>query len=307
MRGMPTIFINYRRDDSAGYAGRLHERLTSAFGTQSVFMDLDDIAPGVNFVSTIEEGVAACDVMLVLVGKRWLDARDTSGQRRLDDPADFVRIEIAKGLARNVRVIPVLIGGASMPAAKDLPPDLGQLANLQAIALTDERWDYDTSQLLRAIGGMAEPVRGNRRRVVMLALAAVAIVGVAAALMLRPAPPLQPPPPPDLSGRWMADVEYDYGGRHAEVFVFRTTDGALAGTAGFLGVPRGIVRGKIDGTRVSFTTTTDEMAGGETRKAEHHYDGTFTGDVIRFVMQTEGGFSPHPPVEFVARRAAPTD
>jgi hypothetical protein len=91
---MPTIFINYRRDDSAGHAGRLHDRFVSVLGGRSVFMDLDDIQPGANFVNAIEEQVGACDVMLVLIGKRWL-ARDAAGRRRIDDPDDFVRIEIA--------------------------------------------------------------------------------------------------------------------------------------------------------------------------------------------------------------------
>jgi len=294
---MPTIFINYRRDDSAGYAGRIHEKLASVFGSQSIFIDLDDIAPGVNFVSTIEKGVAECDVMLVLIGKRWLDSRDASGRRRIDDPADFVRIEIGKGLARNIRIIPVLIGGASMPAEKDLPSELGRLANLQAIALSDERWDYDTSQLVKALAGSVAPAKGNRRRFVGMAVGAAAVLGVAVALILSFAQSS-----PDLSGRWAADLQYDFGGRHSEIFVFRTNDGALAGTASFLGVERGIVDGKIDGAQVSFTTRTEERAGDETRQAEHHYGGTFNGTEIRFLMQTEGGFSPHAPVEFVARR-----
>src|SRR6478735_2338220 len=130
---MPTIFISYRREDGAGYAGRIHERLASVFGSESVFIDLDDIPPGVDFVSKIQETVAACDVMLVLITRRWLELRDASGRRRIDDPADFVRIEIGKALARNIRVIPVLMNNASMPAEKDLPPEIGQLADRQAI------------------------------------------------------------------------------------------------------------------------------------------------------------------------------
>ena len=97
---MPRIFINYRRDDSAGYAGRIHDTLASSFGTDSVFIDIDDIKPGIDYVSTIEEKIADCDVMLALIGKRWLDSQDASGRRRLDDPADFVRVEIERALAR---------------------------------------------------------------------------------------------------------------------------------------------------------------------------------------------------------------
>ena len=158
---MPRIFINYRRDDSAGYAGRIHDTLASAFGTDSVFIDIDDIKPGVDYVSTIEERIAGCDVMLTLIGHRWLDSQDASGSRRLDDPADFVRVEIERALARHIRVIPVLIGTASMPGQSDLPPDISQLATLEATALSDSRWQYDMAQLVNAIGESVPRQRGS--------------------------------------------------------------------------------------------------------------------------------------------------
>jgi hypothetical protein len=302
---VPTIFISYRRDDTAGYAGRLHEHLASIYGSSSVFMDLDDIAPGLDFVSAIDEGIKECDVMLVLIGRRWLDARDASSSRRLDNPADFVRIEIAKGLERRVRMIPVLFDGASMPAGKDLPADLGQLAHIQAISLSEERWDYDTSQLVKAIGGSpAKPAGGYRTIGWMAAALAVLLMLVVAALIHeRPASPVvSVAPGPAVSGRWTAELPYDFG-THAERFVFRASDGMVGGTASFLGVERGIVDGRIDGRQLTFATRTEERAGEETRQAEHRYRGVVDGDEIRFQMQTEGGFAPHAPVEFVARRA----
>lgn len=294
---MPTIFISYRRDDSAGYAGRIHERLASLFGTQSVFIDLDDIPPGVNFVRTIEDQVAACNVMLVLIGRRWLDSRDASGRRRIDDPQDFVRLEVAKGLAQNARVIPVLINNSSMPGERDLPDDLRKLASLQAIALSDERWEYDTGQLVRVVSGGSSAEKRNYHRFVRIAAAAGVLLGAATALILWLTPP------PDVSGRWAADVQYDFGGRYTEVFVFRIDEGTLGGTASFLGVARGILDGTIEGSHVSFITRTEELSGDARRQTEHRYRGTVDGDEIRFLMQTEGGFSPHAPVQFVAKRA----
>jgi hypothetical protein len=297
---MPRIFINYRRDDSAGYAGRIHDALASTFGSDSVFIDVDDIEPGVDYVSTIEERIAGCDVMLALIGHRWLDSQDASGHRRLADPADFVRVEIERALARRVRVIPVLIGEASMPGPADLPRDISQLATLEAISLSDSRWQYDMSQLANAIG---EPVAPRRRsaRWIWTAIALVAIAG--ALLWTRP---WTTKPSLDLSGRWVADVRYDFGGSHSETFVFRVIDGTLAGTASFLGVARGIVDGTVEGARISFKTRTDESAGSETRQTEHQYTGTVRGDELRLSMETMGGFSPHAPVDFVATRAGPS-
>ena len=254
--GMPRIFINYRRDDSAGYAGRIHDTLASAFGTDSVFIDIDDIKPGVDYVSTIEACIAGCDVMLTLIGHRWLDSQDASGRRRLDDPADFVRVEIERALARHIRVIPVLIGTASMPGQADLPADISPLATLEAIALSDSRWQYDMSQLVNAIGEPLPRQRGSRARWIWAALAAVAILGWRVVAGARHEKPSH-----DVSGRWVADVRYDFGGSHSETFVFRATGGALAGTASFLGVARGIVDGTVKGATVSFKTRTDESAG----------------------------------------------
>src|SRR5262245_28159099 len=139
---MPKIFISYRRDDSQGYAGHIHERLSNVFGTDAVFMDVEDIAPGADFVRRIEESAGSCDAMLVLIGKRWLEAKDDAGRRRIDDPQDFVRAEIAGALGRNVRIIPVLLNNTSMPSERDLPVPLRRLAHFQATEVSDERWDY---------------------------------------------------------------------------------------------------------------------------------------------------------------------
>ena len=115
------IFINYRRDDSIGMAGRLHDRLAQTFGRDKLFMDVDHIPVGVDFVAHLNSQVAECNALLVVIGPNWLNAKDESGERRLDNPDDFVAIEIAAALARDIRVIPVLVDGARMPKAKELP------------------------------------------------------------------------------------------------------------------------------------------------------------------------------------------
>src|SRR5262245_40887774 len=105
---MPNIFISYRREDSSGYAGRLHEQLSAAFGANHIFMDIQDIKPGVDFEDALNRAVGACDILIVLMGKQWLTITDATGRRRIDNPQDFVRLEIATALKRNVRVIPAL-------------------------------------------------------------------------------------------------------------------------------------------------------------------------------------------------------
>ena len=136
---MPHIFISYRREDSAGYAGRLYDRLSAHFGAESVFMDIDTIAPGLDCIEGIEEAISRCDILLVLIGKRWLSMTDASGQRRLDNPQDFVFLEVKAGLERNIRVIPVLVGGAIMPSAQELPTALSNLARRHTFEISDTR------------------------------------------------------------------------------------------------------------------------------------------------------------------------
>jgi hypothetical protein len=144
------IFLNYRRDDSAGHAGRLFDRLSAAFPGR-VFMDIDTIDPGVDFAEAIGQAVGSCQVLLVVIGKDWLSATDASGHRRLDDPEDFVALEVAAALERNIRVIPVLVQGAAMPRSQDLPAKLAKLARRNAIELSDARWSYDVQRLIETI------------------------------------------------------------------------------------------------------------------------------------------------------------
>lgn len=133
-----SIFISYRRDDSAGYAEHLYADLSRHFPSEEIFMDLDHLEPGDNFPKVIEEAVASCSVLLALIGREWLTVK-AGGRLRLSNEEDFVRLEIAAALCRNIRVIPILVHGASMPRRKDLPEDLAPLADRQAQELGEGR------------------------------------------------------------------------------------------------------------------------------------------------------------------------
>ena len=130
------IFISYRREDSQGVTGRLYDRLENRFGRDRIFMDVDTIQPGMDFVNAIENAINASDVVLVMIGPNWATSVDAEGKRRLENPADFVRVEVATALARNVRVIPVLVSNASMPNPNDLPSDLKSLVRRNAIEIS---------------------------------------------------------------------------------------------------------------------------------------------------------------------------
>lgn len=149
---MARIFISYRRGDSAGHSGRLYDRLRAAYGDDRVFMDVTGIEAGIDFVDAIDAAVGSCDVLLAVIGPEWLSSTGSDGKRRLDDPNDFVRVEIGSALRRDVRVIPVLVDDAGMPAADALPEDIKRLARRQAVELRDKRWDADIEDLMVVIG-----------------------------------------------------------------------------------------------------------------------------------------------------------
>ena len=145
------IFMSYRREDTDYPAAWLYGLLASQFSGDQVFKDVDSIELGEDFVEVITTAVESCEVLLALIGHRWLTAADRDGRRRLDDPNDFVRVEIEAALARNVRVIPVLVEGARMPGAGELPASMAGLTRRQALELSPSRFDLDTQRLLRVL------------------------------------------------------------------------------------------------------------------------------------------------------------
>ena len=145
------IFISYRRSEDAAFAGRLFDRLERTFRREALFMDVDSIAPGQDFVSILKARVAECDVLLALIGRGWLTATDEAGRRRLNNAEDFVRIEIEAALTQRKRVIPVLIDDVPMPRAEELPEELKPLVRCQAIRLSHDRFRADCDRLIRAL------------------------------------------------------------------------------------------------------------------------------------------------------------
>lgn len=149
---MPKLFISYRRNDSDFPAHQLYEVLVDKFGQESVFIDVDTIPPGVDFRTHLKEWVGRCDVLLAVVGSHWLEARHSNGTRRLDDPRDFVRIEITAALERQIPVIPVLVGRVSMPNENDLPPGLQEFSYRNAVEVRSGRdFDHDVGRMLKGI------------------------------------------------------------------------------------------------------------------------------------------------------------
>ena len=213
---MSGVFISYRREDTAPWAGRLYERLAHSFKRDEIFMDVDNIAPGLDFVEELDRQVGTCRALIVIIGKNWLDARNAKGERRLDNPQDFVRIELESALKRDVRIIPVLVDGATMPAPVDLPESLQRLARRNAMELTHVRFGSDVQQLEKTLrnvlDGSAESTAAvaasvassfrlktrsglspsSRRYLILIAAGASIVLGALAATYLMLRGPLEP-------------------------------------------------------------------------------------------------------------------
>jgi uncharacterized RDD family membrane protein YckC len=145
------IFVSYRREDSAHVAGRLADRLIERFGAGKVFVDVDSLEPGVDFTESIERAVEACNVLLAVIGENWADVTDEQGQRRLEDPSDFVVLEIRAALERDLRVIPVLVDDARMPRPDQLPPALERLTRRHAVRVHHESFRRDIDGLVKVM------------------------------------------------------------------------------------------------------------------------------------------------------------
>jgi len=145
------VFISYRREDSAGYAGRILDRLGRELERDHLFIDVDDIPLGRNFVKLLGEEVAKCDVLLAVIGHDWLDARDENGTRRLNDPNDFVRIEVATALQRDIPVIPILLEGTRVPKADELPVDLKELPLRNGLGVHHASFHADMTKLIQEL------------------------------------------------------------------------------------------------------------------------------------------------------------
>ena len=205
--GAPTkIFISYRRDDSSANAGRLYDRLADAFGAENIFMDVDSISFGLDFAEAIGRAVASCDVLLAIIGPEWLTISER-GRRRLDDPDDFVRLEIEAALERNVRVVPVLVDEAELPSREELPESLQALVRRQTLRLTHDQFRIETQRLIEDLHRLSgtPPITASAPS----ASAPSATAPSAAAPATTAPPPSDPsaPLPPSAAGKPLPAVK----------------------------------------------------------------------------------------------------
>lgn len=148
----PKIFISYRRSDSADVTGRIYDRLIEQFGKSAIFKDVDSIPPGIDFREHLGKAVAKCKIFLVVIGDQWLEVTDAKGKKRLQDPDDFVRIEVESALNRDIPIIPLLVRGIAMPAEAKLPRSLRKLVYRNGIPIrSDPDFHGDMDRLIDAI------------------------------------------------------------------------------------------------------------------------------------------------------------
>jgi len=163
MKCMSVVFISYRRHTAPGEARAIFENLTGRLGQGSVFMDVDSISLGRDFRTELHKTLSACDVMLVVIDKDWSGDKDDKGQRRLDSPADYVRMEIETALKRDIVVTPVLVKGAQMPSPEELPAEIRDLVYRNAFELTVNRWGSDLQYMVQRLGLAATAAPENQK------------------------------------------------------------------------------------------------------------------------------------------------
>jgi formylglycine-generating enzyme required for sulfatase activity len=184
---MSTVFISYRREITAGEARALFNDLIERLGKNSVFMDVDSIALGRDFRGALQKTLASCDLMLVLIGRNWADVKDEEGRTRLENSGDFVRLEIEAALKRDIVVMPVLVQGAHMPAAEQLPPEIRDLAYRNGFELSHTRWESDIGEMIRRLDLDVPEISGHVER----SASPVAAPNASLASTARPAEPRQ--------------------------------------------------------------------------------------------------------------------
>jgi hypothetical protein len=173
------IFISYRRSDASGHAGRLYDYLKNYFGDERIFFDVDTIQAGTNFEQKINSELDDSEVMLVLIGNQWLESKDQEGHRRLEQPLDYVRVEVESALKKNIAVIPILLQGTHMPSPNVLPEPLQDLSMRNAVRLNDDHWVSDCNLLAGILKNTLHVSRSlkerkiRRYRLIVFALSAI--------------------------------------------------------------------------------------------------------------------------------------
>jgi len=259
---MNAIFISYRRQDSAPYAGRIHDRLATHFGAARVFIDIDTIPLGTDFAAVLNEHLNACTLMLAVIGPDWLTIADEAGPPRLENAQDYVRQELAAGLARGIPLIPLLVGGARMPAEATLPEDLRALSRRQGFIVGDARFHRDIGDLIRALEEKSGFKGGDKK--------------------LSEAT--------DIGGDWMAEVLGTAGTTYRIDMALEVFQNKLFGTVRYPTGQGGILEGKVENGTLSFHT--EHVPQFKSEKATIHFAGKIEKDGIAFRMQSADGLAP---------------
>ena len=275
------IFVSYRRDDAGGHAGRLVDHLTARFGDDGVFMDVQDIQPGDKFAKSIDDTIARCNSVVVVIGPRWVELM----QQRAPALEDFVRHEIGAALRRDIPVLPVLVGGARMPQRGELPADLAPLTQRHAIEIRDSRFDDDAALLVDALAkthGVRQErsVRRPGARGYIALSVLVAALAIAAYLVTRPSEVA-------VDGVWIAEMQKP-GQRPYRIRLTLNRSGERIN--GMVEYPTGdgpIHDGQLEGSQLSFSTT--HLPQFASSPATIRYEGNVTGDGIRLTSVDEAG------------------
>lgn len=291
-----SIFLSYRREDSAGHSGRLCEHLSSVFGPDRVFMDIQDIAPGQDFADAIEKTISACQVVVVIIGPHWVaDLKQRIGGD------DFVRHEVSVALRRKVTVIPVLVGGSAMPSAAELPESLAALSRRQAVEIRDARFEDDAKVLVEALrqGQGLSPVsaRARYQRWAWILLA-VALLGAAAGVFLW-----KQRPGFDVNGIWIAEIQKPNQRPFKVRLDLAGAAGRLTGSVAYPTGDGAIQAGVLESGRLTFFTVHVPQFASEsaTIRWTGIIGGDSEGDLIRCTAADDYGVA----IGIARRRPAP--
>ena len=272
---MPGIFISYRRNESAGHAGRLFDRLTARYGEDRVFMDVDTLGPSEHFATRIEKAIATADVMLVLIGPTWATQTD-----RLARPDDFIRREIAAALRIDCRLIPVCLDGAAIPDAASLPEELRPLVANEGAVLRHGEFTRDADHLADSLAAFVRPSPETTRRGVAMAFARSGFpLSLLSRLVFRTSPrtALAVAAVPVVL-LWALSVAGAYwqgqrGGETDDFTQLQVTDNAVKATAGFL---TGTVTDEVDRTVEDAVVTLSNLDAGRDSSTTTDSAGEFT-------------------------------
>jgi len=283
-----SVFVSYRREDSAGHAGRVGEHLCAIFGPDNVFLDVQDIAPGQDFAQAIERTITECNAVVVVIGRRWVQALQERGEAE-----DFVREEVSAALRRGTSVIPVLVGGAMMPSAAELPQSLAALSRRQAVEIRDARFDDDVKVLIEAlqkIKGMPVASEHRRRKTWQwILLAAVCVAAVAGAVLWKQrAGPEKPYVQTfHIAGTWVAEMQKPGQKTFRVKLNLSGANGKLIGTVEYPTGGATIQEGKLENGNISFFTVhTPDFA---SEPATIRWTGAIESNEIRLAEADDSG------------------